>query len=112
VLVIARRLPETLLIDVRWRAVASTVAMMVLSLLGVLMGLPRISNSLAGGTRRWASPSLARHRIEAARLCAGSADLIDAAGATGAVEPISRGMRSEARACHRVRARFKRRDFA
>lgn len=47
-LVTARRTHETLLYDLRWLVIASTVAMLVLACLGVLMGWPRISNSLAG----------------------------------------------------------------
>lgn len=43
-----RRMHETLLIDAGWLVIASTVAMLVLVALGVLMGLPRIANSLAG----------------------------------------------------------------
>lgn len=44
----ARRLHETLLLDLGWLVVASTYAMLALAVLGVLMGLPRIRNSLAG----------------------------------------------------------------
>ena len=43
-----RRMHETLLIDAGWLVVASTMAMLVLALLGVLMGLPRIANTLSG----------------------------------------------------------------
>ena len=43
-----RRMHERLLIDAGWLVVASTVAMLVLALLGVLMGLPRIANTLTG----------------------------------------------------------------
>ena len=39
---------ETLLIDAGWLVIASTVAMLVLALLGVLMGLPRLENTLSG----------------------------------------------------------------
>ncbi len=48
VLVTMRRTHETLLYDLGWLVIASTVAMLVLACLGVLMGWPRISNSLAG----------------------------------------------------------------
>jgi len=47
-LVTMRRTHETLLYDLGWLVVASTVAMLALAFLGVLMGWPRISNSLAG----------------------------------------------------------------
>lgn len=47
-LVTMRRTHETLLYDLGWLVTASTVAMLVLALLGVLMGWPRIANSLAG----------------------------------------------------------------
>lgn len=47
-LLTSRRLHETLLIDASWLVVASTTAMLVLALLGVLMGLPRFSNTLSG----------------------------------------------------------------
>lgn len=44
----SRRLHETLLLDLGWLVVASTCAMLALTVLGVLMGLPRLRNSLAG----------------------------------------------------------------
>ena len=44
----ARRLHETLLWDAGWLVEASTVAMLVLTLLGVAMGWPRLSNTLWG----------------------------------------------------------------
>jgi hypothetical protein len=44
----ARRMHETLLIDARSLVTASTVAMLVLGLLGVLMGWPRLENTLSG----------------------------------------------------------------
>jgi uncharacterized iron-regulated membrane protein len=47
-LVTARRLHETLLIDAGWLVIGSTVAMLVLALFGVLMGLPRLENTLSG----------------------------------------------------------------
>jgi uncharacterized iron-regulated membrane protein len=47
-LMTSRRAHETLLYDLGWLVIASTVAMLVLALLGVLMGWPRISNSLSG----------------------------------------------------------------
>jgi uncharacterized iron-regulated membrane protein len=43
-----RRMHETLLVDAGWLVIASTVTMLVLALLGVLMGLPRIANTLSG----------------------------------------------------------------
>lgn len=48
VLLTARRVHETLLIDAGWLVVASTAAMLALALLGVLMGWPRLANTLAG----------------------------------------------------------------
>jgi hypothetical protein len=39
---------ETLLIDAGWLVIASTAATLVLLLLGVLMGWPRLANTLAG----------------------------------------------------------------
>lgn len=47
-LVTARRLHESLLLDAGWLVIASTVAMLALVLLGALMGWPRIRNNLAG----------------------------------------------------------------
>jgi uncharacterized iron-regulated membrane protein len=47
-LVTTRRLHETLLVDAGWLVIASTVAMLVLAVLGVLMGLPRLANTLSG----------------------------------------------------------------
>jgi uncharacterized iron-regulated membrane protein len=44
----SRRMHETLLIDAGWLVIASTAAMLVLAVLGVLMGLPRIANTLSG----------------------------------------------------------------
>ncbi len=48
VLVTVRRAHESLLYDLGWLVIASTVAMLVLACLGVLMGWPRLSNSLSG----------------------------------------------------------------
>ena len=39
---------ETLLLDAGWLVIGSTVAMLVLAVLGVLMGLPRFENTLSG----------------------------------------------------------------
>ena len=47
-LLTARRLHETLLLDARGLVIASSAAMLGLALLGVLMGWPRIANTLAG----------------------------------------------------------------
>ena len=47
-MVTMRRMHENLLLEAGWLVIASTVAMLVLALLGVLMGLPRFSNTLAG----------------------------------------------------------------
>jgi uncharacterized iron-regulated membrane protein len=47
-LVTLRRFHETLLLDLGWLVIASTAAMLVLVVLGVLMGWPRFANSLAG----------------------------------------------------------------
>lgn len=47
-LVTMRRAHETLLYELGWLVIASTVVMLVLIVLGVLMGWPRLSNSLAG----------------------------------------------------------------
>lgn len=44
----ARRLHETLLLDLGRLVVASTYAMLALAVLGVLMGWPRLRNSLSG----------------------------------------------------------------
>ncbi|MGE5145828.1 MAG: PepSY domain-containing protein [Candidatus Eiseniibacteriota bacterium] len=44
----ARGLHEALLLDAEWLVIASTVAMLAIVALGVLMGLPRIANTLAG----------------------------------------------------------------
>ncbi len=48
VLVAARRLHETLLLDAGWVVTASTVAMLVLIALGIAMGLPRLANTVQG----------------------------------------------------------------
>lgn len=45
---LARGLHERLLLDLGWLVTASTAAMIVLSGLGVAMGLPRLRNSLGG----------------------------------------------------------------
>lgn len=47
-LVTSRRMHETLLIDAGWLVTASTATMLVLALLGVLMGLPRLSATVSG----------------------------------------------------------------
>jgi uncharacterized iron-regulated membrane protein len=44
----ARGLHETLLLDAGWLVIASTAAMMIIVILGVLMGWPRLANTLAG----------------------------------------------------------------
>lgn len=44
----SRRLHETFLYDLRWLVTASTIAMLIMMALGVLMGWPRLRNSLAG----------------------------------------------------------------
>jgi hypothetical protein len=46
-LVTARRMHETLLINGGWLVIGSTLAMLALSILGMLMGLPRQVNSLS-----------------------------------------------------------------
>jgi uncharacterized iron-regulated membrane protein len=43
-----RRMHETLLRDAGWLVIVSTAAMLVLAVLGVLMGLPRIKNTVPG----------------------------------------------------------------
>jgi uncharacterized iron-regulated membrane protein len=47
-LLASRRLHETLILDASGLVVASTFAMLVLAALGILMGWPRLSNTLAG----------------------------------------------------------------
>lgn len=47
-LLTARRLHETLLLDAGWLVIASTAAMLVVVLLGVFMGWPRLANTLSG----------------------------------------------------------------
>ncbi|MCF8475923.1 MAG: PepSY domain-containing protein [Pseudolabrys sp.] len=44
----SRRLHENFLFNLRWVVTASTIAMLTLVVLGVLMGWPRLRNSLAG----------------------------------------------------------------
>lgn len=44
----SRGLHEKLLLDLGWLVSASTIAMLVLSVLGILMGWPRLRNSLSG----------------------------------------------------------------
>jgi uncharacterized iron-regulated membrane protein len=48
VLTTSRRLHETLLLDLGWLVLATTFAMLVLAALGILMGVPRISNTVSG----------------------------------------------------------------
>jgi uncharacterized iron-regulated membrane protein len=48
IMVTARRLHEKLMIDAGWLVVTSAAAMLGLGVLGVLMGLPRFRNTLAG----------------------------------------------------------------
>lgn len=48
VLGVTRRLHETLLIDAGWLVVSSTVAMLAVAILGLLLGVPRVSNTLSG----------------------------------------------------------------
>lgn len=44
----ARRLHETLLLDLGWLVTASTIAMVVIPCLGLMIGWPRLRNSLGG----------------------------------------------------------------
>lgn len=44
----ARRLHETLLLDLGWLVIASTIAMLAIACLGIAMGWPRLRNSLSG----------------------------------------------------------------
>jgi hypothetical protein len=44
----SRRLHETLLLDLGWLVTASTIAMLAISFLGLLMGLPRLRQTLGG----------------------------------------------------------------
>ncbi len=44
----ARRLHEHFLFDAGWVVVGSTISMLLLALIGVLMGLPKLRNTLAG----------------------------------------------------------------
>jgi uncharacterized iron-regulated membrane protein len=48
VLLAARQIHESLLFNLGWLVIASTAAMLVLAVLGVLMGWPRFSNSPSG----------------------------------------------------------------
>jgi len=54
VLVTMRRTHEALLFNLGWLVVASTAAMLALIILGVLMGWPRISNTLSGWHKAFA----------------------------------------------------------
>jgi PepSY-associated TM region len=44
----SRGLHQTLLIDMEWLVIASTLAMLVLAALGLLMGLPKLRNTVGG----------------------------------------------------------------
>lgn len=48
VMLTARRMHETLLLDATWLVIASTFAMLAMALLGVLMGWPRFANTVSG----------------------------------------------------------------
>lgn len=48
VLLSARRLHETFLLDLGWLVIASTAAMLALVVIGILIRLPRFTNTLAG----------------------------------------------------------------
>lgn len=48
VMVTARRLHETLLLDAGWLVTASTIAMLAIIALGLAMGLPRFANTMQG----------------------------------------------------------------
>ncbi|MBV9240246.1 MAG: PepSY domain-containing protein [Xanthobacteraceae bacterium] len=45
--VTARRMHERLLINAGWLVIASSVVMLILAILGILMGLPRVTNTLS-----------------------------------------------------------------
>ncbi len=51
VLSVARRIHESLLLDLKWLVTASTIAMLVSILFGIFMGLPKLRNTLAGWHR-------------------------------------------------------------
>ena len=46
--VTARRIHETMLLDLGWLVIAASAAMLTLALLGILMGWPLLSNTLGG----------------------------------------------------------------
>ncbi|MGL4637669.1 MAG: PepSY domain-containing protein [Beijerinckiaceae bacterium] len=45
---VSRRMHEHLLLEMEWLVIASTIAMLAISALGLLMGLPRLRNTLGG----------------------------------------------------------------
>ncbi len=45
---LARRIHESLLLDLKWLVTASTIAMLVSILFGIFMGLPRLRNTVSG----------------------------------------------------------------
>lgn len=47
----ARRLHETLLLDLGWLVTASTIALLLMMIPGLLLGLPRLRNTVAGWHR-------------------------------------------------------------
>jgi uncharacterized iron-regulated membrane protein len=50
----ARRMHERLLINAGWLVISSSVAMLVLAILGIVMGLPRFANTLSGWHKAFA----------------------------------------------------------
>lgn len=48
VLSISKSIHQTMLVEAGWLVLTSTIAMLVLMLLGLLMGLPRLTNTLGG----------------------------------------------------------------
>ncbi len=70
----SRGIHQRLIYDLGWLVIASTAAMMVIILLGVLLGLPRLSNSLSGWHKAMAwllLPLLALSPLTALFMAAG-----------------------------------------
>ncbi len=86
----ARRIHETLLIEARWLVVSATAAMLALAALGVLMGLPRFSNTLAGWHKAFAwglLPLVVLSPLTGLLMSAGVTFTGPASGGAGAGEP-------------------------
>lgn len=95
----ARRLHETLLLDLGWMVTASTIAMLLLMIPGLLLGLPRLRNTLGGWHRlaAWAAlPLVIGSPLTGLALALGITFTTPVARDAGAPPPLAATLRAVA----------------